>query len=332
MFTSTTTSFSASHNAPFIAQHIRRTNRNLLLLAVLAFAAAAIGVTAEFRFYYNLLFGPFVANTAELTHARTPEDLFRYHLSIESDTAFVVGTQSLIEHSLVAGVAPTNQGVVADLVAMKVGDRWLLIGAPTSHGSQPAQHRYAGVIEQIPDGVQRKIIDAFVADNPELQGKFLPVMLWSLFILEPIDYLKIAGIAALLMVGVSLSLLAVWRTIKPTSHPIMTHTLARFPQPDAVLRQIEGELAVGLRVSRIGPVTMTPSWLLNRTFLGLDIVPTNEIIGIRKRRGRGRLRIALISYGQAKPARIQASKAVLDQLIQEIAQRTGGRGEEVRRR
>jgi hypothetical protein len=180
----------------------------------------------------------------------------------------------------------------------------------------------------VPDDVQSKLISKAEAENPRLKGAFLP------FILEDDDF-RFAGYLGL-AVGLPCLFIAIWnlqklfrRQANPELHPI-TKILQSFgDSPEIVASQIDSELQSETNKFSFGSLTITPSWLLNKTRYDLDIFKLDQIAWIypkiTQHRSYGvptyKSYAAIIFNRQGKSLEIPGKEQEINQLLQEIVQR-----------
>ena len=122
----------------FIAQQIRRTNRNLLLFGAAVLAILGTVMSLTWRDVYNFTFGPFPIQASELTAIWNPDSPKHYFLKIKGEKSFPTGMRE---------VDRDNQSKVrAEVVALVVGTRLLLVKTP----SDKHELQFTGTLEAIP--------------------------------------------------------------------------------------------------------------------------------------------------------------------------------------
>ena len=149
----------------FISRQIRRTNRNLLLLGVAMLAIIGALVGAGWRDVYNFVFGPFSIQNSELAGIWSPNQPKRYFLKVQGEELFATGMQEVD--------AGDHEKVRAEIVALAVGDRLLLVKAPVGKH----ELKYSGTLGAVPAELQNGIARGQAKTPSAMKGTVLPFML-----------------------------------------------------------------------------------------------------------------------------------------------------------
>lgn len=246
---------------------INRSNRNLLIIALVALLALVVFAALTFRYYANFFAGPSAISQADLLGAQDADDLFQYYVTVEgddvADTGFTLET--------------TRNGVVTstkNYLGLLVGDKVLLIEtAKMAIGTA-----FTGSLIDIPGDVQREVVDVLVKDEPDLKGIFLPMMLRD----DDFNFSGYLGIA----LTIGLAALAGWNLFRgltrmsdPSRHPIM-RALSRFGDPRMVVGDLDAQLAVDH--PKVGNVHITPNWMVHTQKSDLNATRFDDIVWIYK--------------------------------------------------
>jgi hypothetical protein len=256
----------------YLDNQLRRTNRNLLLLAFgLILAIAGYGI-AQYRYFYNFYDGPLETNLSVLERISHPEELSRYFVSIKGSEVFDSGLQD-IETVTRSGIVESKT-VKAEYVILDI-DKHLLI---VKRKPEDTSTMYQGALVALPTDIHARIVTPLLKDYPNADGMFLPLMLDA-------TGFRSDGYVALL-IATPLLLFAIWsiyrvvqRQNDVAKHPIIK-AISRYGSPD-IARQLDIEL--GPDAVRLRKVTITPSWIVLPTAFGLSICHIPDIIWAYKK-------------------------------------------------
>jgi hypothetical protein len=249
----------------FISRQIRRTNRNLLLLGVAMLAIIGATVAATWRDVYNFVLGPFPVQTSELTRIGNPDFPKRYFLKVQGEDLFSTGMQEVD--------AGDHEKVRAEIVALAVGNRLLLVKAPVG------KHEllYTGTLGPVPAEVQNGIFSKAQKDPAAMKAAVLPFMLDATgFRTGENWFLAVVGVL-LGGIGLFLAALAVRRTMQPDSHPLLTK-LARYGSLQDVRMRIDSEMCSEAGGEQFGAMRITSNWLIHAAAYKTDVMASRDII------------------------------------------------------
>jgi hypothetical protein len=249
----------------FISRQIRRTNRNLLLLgmAMLAIIGALVG--AGWRDVYNFVFGPFPIQNSELAGIWSPNQPKRYFLKVQGEELFATGMQEVDSSD--------HEKVRAEIVALAVGDRLLLVKAPVGKH----ELKYSGTLGAVPAEVQNGIARGEAKNSSAMKGTLLPFMLDATGFRTG-ENLLVAGVGFLIGgIGLFLAGLAVRRTMQPDIHPLLTK-LARYGSLQDVRMRIDSELRSEGGGEKFGAMQITSNWLIHAAAYKTDVMASRDII------------------------------------------------------
>jgi hypothetical protein len=218
------------------------------------------------RYLYNMATGPYRIDRQTLEHTRDPGSLNRYYCTLKGDK--VIDT----------GVRYSEDGKeTASYLAVVVDNRLLLAKTEPGHSGD----EFTGALVPLPSEERQHIISQIEAEEPEVRGAFLPVMLDAGDFRGPGLIGLVVGLSFLILAGWNLTKVAS-RGVNPESHPIVT-SLARLGEPRSLATRIDDEVAIEGRNKRIGRVILTPSFLLRPRLFGLTVVPCGDVVWIYKK-------------------------------------------------
>jgi hypothetical protein len=255
-----------------VVQIIRRNNRYVRLLCLALVAVALLIGLFSSRYYYNLLFGPFRLEYADLIEITTPyTHPTRYWFSITGDEA--VDT----EYEFRTGEGRTER-VTASYVSLILRDRQLLVQLPGELRSTP-NRAYSGFLMPISNVVRLGVIDEYLAAETNPQGVFFPVMLD----VQPLGGWGYAGFGLnllALLIGLGGIALTTLRDQRVSSSPIL-RGIARFGDSQTVLAEVEAELRRDALT--VGNVALTEHWLVSQSPASFELTRYEDIVWVYKK-------------------------------------------------
>jgi hypothetical protein len=249
----------------FVAQQIRRTNRNLLILGTALLAIIATVVTFTWRDVYNFLLGPFPAQPSDLAAISYPDQSMRYYLKVQGEKSYTTGMQVVD--------ANNKANVRAVVVALVVGNKLLLVKTPVDNH----QLEFKGTLMAMPPEVQKGAVQEAEQENPELKGAFLPYMLDATGYRNSDNILP--AVFGFLITGAGFFLVAlpVSRMAKPEKHPLFSK-LEKYGQLQDVRARIDSEMRGEGGGEKFGPLRITTNWLINAATYKTDVMATRDIL------------------------------------------------------
>jgi hypothetical protein len=159
--------------------------------------------------------------------------------------------------------------------ALVVGTELLIVetGSPIN----PEQLTYLGTLETASQAIQNQVIGAIIAEQPELEGVFLP------YVLATRDAYSIwwflGGILWLLILGLCMWLLLnnTNNLINPVEHQILKG-LARYGDITQLVTEVEEELFEGEKPLKVEKIKFTKNWLLKDKFGSFDAIRLDSIV------------------------------------------------------
>jgi hypothetical protein len=248
-----------------IGRHIRRANRNLVVVNALLLAGVVGMFAVTANYWVNFLAGPFEMARDEIVALPNAERLSRYYVRVEGDQV-IPGVGRHIEKEIDNRTKKErSQRVTAEFAALTLGDKVLLVKHDT--GRLP-DRSVTGKMVTLPQDVRGQIIQPIEQEEKQ-PGMFLPVML---------DATGFRGAGYwMLGLGVPVGLLAAWnltraaaRSSDPEKHPV-ARRLLKYGVPAEVVEQIDAEVHTAGEAANVGSATFTKSWLLVPTTYGVTV-------------------------------------------------------------
>lgn len=249
----------------FISRQIRRTNRNLLLLggAILAITGAILG--AGWRDVYNFAFGPFPIENSDLAAISSPDQPKRYFLKVQGEELFSTGMREVD--------AGNHNNVHAEIVALTVGQRLLLVKAPAG------KHEllYTGTLEAVPAEVQNGVFSQAQKTPAAMKAAVLPFMLNATGFRTTDNWLAALGGILIGGIGLFLTGLATRRIMQPDGHPLLGK-LEKYGSLQDVRMRIDSEMRSEGGGEQFGTMRITSNWLIHAAAYKTDVMASRDIL------------------------------------------------------
>lgn len=249
----------------YIAQQMRRANRNSLLFAGITFLLVAAATAAGWRYLYNCVRGPFSTDPFQLLTVNDPDTLQQYFITIPAGQPLDTGVGE-----------EKDDALQAKFLAVVVGHRFLLVKAPTGTPGK----EFTGYLTTIPDDVRNKVVAPTEATQAELHGAFLPIMLnASDSFREELYGATVLGGGLLL---IAFLVLRSNYSSDPANHPIMRRLAKLGPAPE-LAASIDQEMHTGQALNFGPSALLTPSWLLSPSTFSLKAVRLQDLVWFYKK-------------------------------------------------
>lgn len=253
-----------------IRRQIRRCNRNLLLVNCAIILVALISLYESQHYLYNCYAGPQHISASDILRA----DRFlesRYFVSISDLNPVDAGLED-------TETSHGNTRVTTHYFAAPVENRLLLI---KSSSEKMATH-YNGALLPVSASVrasfQREILDA---RHMTFSQVFVPYMLDARSFRSD-DYIGLAiGIPIILLAAFSVKK-ALVRIRDVRESPIYKWLRHHDSSPEIISAMIESDLKLG-KSMKMGSLTFTSSWLLNKTWFGFTTCNLAEVVWVYKK-------------------------------------------------
>lgn len=298
-----------------VQKAVGRTNRNLFLASLLCFVITIGLFVAGSNYWISLVAGPKALSHDELL-ATQSVDFLPTLVTIKTTESFDTGYE---QYTLNDNGTRTSENYY---IAMLIGDdRLLLVEAP------PVTEKleYTGALITVPSDVRGDVLNALVGEYPDLKGVFLPVMLTTT------DHTTAGWVALVVLVvifiaGVAGMLRLISRQTDINQHPIYK-SLARYGDPQNIIKQIEGEMALGSE--QVGKLKLTPKWAVSSTQTTFEAVYLKDAVWMYKMVTQhrtngiptGKSFKVLIHDKHGKSIEVPANKKNVDNMLQSIYQR-----------
>ncbi len=237
-------------NESMITKAVRRSNTTLLVVCVIGLLIVGALAVLNLRYFYNFAMGPFDVTADELIAITDPKAPQEYWVRVTGDEIYDTGIQ-YVETS-----DSGRETVEFSYQALALGDRLLLVKQP---GEPVEDLTLRGSLEKINAEEQSEIIDDLVAEEPLLEGVFLPYLLnTGGFRTGGVIGLLLGGLVALgCVIGL---VVAMRRSADPSTHPIFK-SLQRFGPIEFTTSRIDAELG-GEHTTLAKNFHLTKSWLV----------------------------------------------------------------------
>ena len=257
-------------NGTITDRQIRRCNRNLFVVNLSVIGLLLLWVILGQRYLYNCVAGPFPIAAADLQSKYSYPD--KQEFLTVTDELHPVDTSVYLSHT--TNGAETSKDY---FLAARVGDHFLLI---KSESATPGKH-YEGALAPIPTDIRDLIAADVKKKGADFDTLFLP------FMLDSTNYRSNAFLA----IGIGLPIFALcaynlakaFARIEDHHRSPIYRALQRYGDPNQIAPLLEGEVAGG-DVTKCGPFTLTPSWLLHRTFFTFTPFHLSDIVWVYKKR------------------------------------------------
>lgn len=248
-----------------IYKHIRRCNRNLLLINLCMILFLFYLATANYRYLYNCFLGPFPIERDRLFLITDPNKVFKYYVTVYGDESIATGLQQVERRIDKYTKKVKSEKITANYIALKVDERLLIVKTSANYSGT----QFTGAIINIPSEVYYRY--RIIASEIELKDYFLPYML------DTTDF-KTTGYITV-FVGVLISFICFYNLIKVKKrfsnsdlHPISISLKNRFGAIEDIVSTIDSELKNSSRNFSIGSTVITDSWLLKSSIFGLELI------------------------------------------------------------
>lgn len=300
-----------------IADIIRRSNRNRMIVWLLGLVLAAGGLYLARHHYNNIFNGPFDMTKDEVLAIEDANNLQKYYITLRGDGAQDTGYQ------YVKGEG-ANERVERSYVGLELDDRYLLV---ERMGEAVEERTVTGVLSPISSEINREVIQALYDDVPSLEGTFLPFML-SMEDFKPQGY---AGLAA----GILVALVSLWglfqtfrRSADHSRHGIMKG-LGRFGDAEQTAQQIEYDM--GQPHDTVNKTLhLTRNWLVHLHGVQFEATRWNDVMWLYKKITQqrvngipaGKTYSALINDRYGRCITLTGKEKAVDEMLAAVANRS----------
>ncbi len=292
----------------FVGGHIRRSNRNLLMVNGFLLLAVLAYVGARHQFLWEHVTEGVKTDVAKLAIA-TQSD-WSHILEVDVQEVEPTGYQ-IVEGS------GSSEKVKYEFLAATAGEKTLIVKVPANRRGT----HFTGTLSTMPYDLRMALARDL---EPAVMKTIVPVML------DTTEYKGEVFMAFL--VGIPVALLAAWNVWRwkqrqgdPTTHPIMKQLAHRGAH--MAVQQIDNEVAAGAET--VGKVVLTNSWVLMPYFFGLHALHLDELAWIYKKVTKhsvnfiptGKTYSAVLCGSSGKTIEANAKEAVVDDLTTRLSLR-----------
>lgn len=255
----------------FVRQ-IRRTTRNGLILAVV-FLGFTLTPAWHYRAYlFSIVRGPAPVSEAQLNSPADPNPLLESFVKVHGSEIATTGAREVASDTSTASGSQNPKRVLGDVVALKVGDRFLLSLVPADSKALDL----SGRLVEMPPDVRRIVITNRLAEHPELDQLVYPYLLDTTKSRFDDPWPLILGTFFFLLGAFCLAQ-GVRHAAVPESHPVMK-ALRRYGDPGNVSIQIAQELRVEGDREKFGNACITSHWLVEMSQYNTSVVQLSDIL------------------------------------------------------
>jgi hypothetical protein len=288
----------------YVGRQMRRGNRNLIILGLLAWSIPALVIGLNLRMIRAAFTGPRPLTVAELEKMKDPLREAPYWVSLEADHA----TPPVLREG-------TNNVMSTKYVLIPVGDRLMLAAIPISHEGNVYQGRIVS-IGGTADKDRIKLLDEQA--KGKLSEALAPYQFDGVYSVRGQAFGLLGLMGALFLLGLWPISVALWRIARPERSSTMKR-LAALGDAGQVRASIDAEADMP-SVIRIRRLRVAPSWLLVERFLGVEAVRLEDVVWVFKRvvRGGANFIEAVVCTRDGGRFGVQGKDAEVDAMLQVI--------------
>jgi hypothetical protein len=230
----------------------------LLLMALLFWAGKG--------YFYNFFHGPFMMDRDTLLSIQDPGSRRESFVTIQGDATSGTGFEETSTDYFITTHHP--------ILAVKVGERALIVKA--SKDTEATQ--LSGELIRTPNDVQNQVISALEQRNPQLRGRFLPVML------DATNYRLngYLGMTAGAVFGLAM-LWCLWKgfswTTRPETHSVWKK-LAKYGPAQQVGSQMDAEFRSAGGGQAFGNARLTTDWLVHASPYNIEVFRMADLVWV----------------------------------------------------
>jgi hypothetical protein len=244
-----------------LSRQISRNNRNILMLCSVAIAAVLLTAMA-YRQYLRSIISPVAIGSAELESPASSNPYLDTFVKIPAGEP--IGTD-------VEAHAENSNRVIANLVGVRIGDRYLVAEIPTGKIPQIL----TGKLVEIPQDVQATLFSNSPGSNPELNARHYPFVL-DVTADRSEDGPEILVLGLIFVMSAVYFAQSLYRIAVPEAHPAMK-ALRYYGDPGAISAQLAQELRIEGDREKYGEARVTSRWLVQITAFKTDIIRLSDI-------------------------------------------------------
>jgi hypothetical protein len=252
----------------FFVREIRRTNRNGMLVGLFFLAITLVPAWHYRAYILSVVRGPAAAGEAELAPRANPNPLLESFVKVHGGEVASTGARVVARDS---GKNEPDR-VVANVVALKLGEHYLLAKVPVTGGG-PEQ---SGELVDMPQELRQIVVTEHLAKHPEIAQMVYPYLLDATKSRFGDPWMLLVGIFFFLLGALCLGK-AIRHMAVPESAPVMK-ALSRYGEPGGVSMQIAQELRIAGDREKFGSARLTAAWLVEATSWKTTIMRMADIV------------------------------------------------------
>lgn len=232
----------------FVYTTVRKSSRLLFYLCLAGIVVLFALLAINWRYFYNVVRGPFLITSAELEQLTDPAELTEYYVTFKADDIAESGYQRITTFE------DGTQEIEASFPVLLVGQKILLVETDQTE----LDLSFTGALKPVSEEVKTNVLDRLTADVPQLADFFLPYMLVE-------NNFRLNGIIGfsiglVLFIGLVIGgLFAIRRMGDPSLHPSFKD-LERFGPLETTTAQIDAEIEAPHTI--LGNAHLTENWLV----------------------------------------------------------------------
>lgn len=243
---------------------IKRSTRRRQVAAIVLILICGILGLLNFRYYLNLIGGPFELTTAEVLSITDTSITPKYRVTLTADASYDTGYEY---------AADAGGRAIYSYAVLRFEDRLLLVQLIGSlNGNIP--RRLTGELMNIHPAVQAQVLNPIFAADSTQREVFLPYMMFA-HDFSRTGYFGLAGWLVLVLISLYLLSSGLFYRLQPARHPA-ARTLRPYGDPLAVAEQIEAEAQAEHPVS--GNFHFLAHWLVYRSPSAMEAVRYEDIV------------------------------------------------------
>jgi hypothetical protein len=309
----------------FIAQQIRRANRNLLWTNIACVALLTLVAVGQHRYFANFFLGPFPVDRTKLLSLKGGQLPFEYYLKVDYGNQKPIPLAQQLSVSIDMQSDTSQESVISEFVGVTLSDKLLVIR--TEPGVR-LQSPVTGALTPLPASIRKDITKELHQHDVEMDDFVVPLML------DTIDF-RGSGWCGL-AIGLPLCSFGIWnisralrRIGRLENHPI-ARSLRTYGDPADVAAHIEREVREDASTFQVGRLLLTRSWILQGSTYGLRVVHINDVIWIHKKVTKvlangiipiDTMRSAMICTRDGNALEVGESDRTTDRLLVEVERR-----------
>jgi hypothetical protein len=254
------------------ARQIRRTTRNRLIIGVF-FLGVTLASAWHYRNYLlSVVRGPAPIDDQQLASSTSLNPLLESFVRVHGSEIAKTGAREVARDSGSASGSQNSNRVIANIMALKVGDRYLLSKVPINEEGLDL----SGELVEMPAAVRKIVITDHLPKHPGLDRLFYPCLLDTTKSRFGDPWALLLG-AFFFLLGAACLGQGVYHAAVPESHPVVK-ALRRYGDPGNISIQIAQELRVEGDREKFDNARITSDWLVEMSSLKTAIVRLADLL------------------------------------------------------